>query len=346
MSKRHNITLIQNLKIMKFLFLLLGFVSLIYGIIVMLGLSDLDFLNKRKASFLAIPVGIVFIFLALSMRVVNSDERGLRFTFGAISPIALNPGLQFNMPFVQTIKTVSIRPMEIVIDIPVSEEGAITKDNQTIGARLTIFYAYDPAKLPIMWKDYGIEKIEVITEKTAMQAFKSAVGKYDIFVLPMTQDTIRLKTFRHIKDMMIGYPVIITELKITNYDWSDDFDNQIKETMNRSQQVKQKEQELLITEQESQKLVKKAEAERTALVTRAQGEKEAASLRADAKALEGEGIKKYNISVASNREFEIELRKLRIEERRVEKWNGQYVPNNNYGPIPIQSGSMQGAKSN
>ena len=142
--------------------------------------------------------------------------------------------------------------------------------------------------------------------------------------------------------MMKNYPIELTELKINNYDWSDDFDAQIKETMNRSQQVKQKEQELLITEQEAQKKVKEAEAEKTALITRAEGEKAAAVLKAEAKAAEGEGIRKYNESIARTIEIQLKLRQLDIEEKRVDKWDGHYVPNNNYGPIPVQSGNIQG----
>jgi regulator of protease activity HflC (stomatin/prohibitin superfamily) len=188
-----------------------------------------------------------------------------------------------------------------------------------------------------MWKEYGEEKLKSIIQKSKTEAFKAQIGRYDIFSLPTSQDSIRIKTLKQIKMMLSAYPVTITELKITNYDWSDDFDNQIKQTMNRSQEVKQKEQELLITEQEAQKKVKNAEADKQALVTASEGERIAAENRAEAKALEGEGIRKFNESVAKNMSLEIELRKLKIEEIKAERWNGQYVPNNHYGPIPVQT---------
>ena len=45
-----------------------------------------------------------------------------------------------------------------------------------------------------------------------------------------------------------------------------------------------------------------------------------------------------------NMELEIALKELEIEKLRVEKWNGVYVPINNYGPIPVQtSASNQGS---
>lgn len=79
-----------------------------------------------------------------------------------------------------------------------------------------------------------------------------------------------------------------------------------------------------------------------ALIATAEGEKAAAALRAEAKALEGEGIRKYNNSVQANMQLEIQLRELDNEKARIERWDGHYVPNNNYGPIPVQTGSIQG----
>jgi regulator of protease activity HflC (stomatin/prohibitin superfamily) len=326
-------------------FLVVGALALIYFFISKNGLT-IDGREIIPASTgggrkIALIVGIAFLLAASGAKVIPSDSRGLRFTFGAISQQALKPGLHFNIPLAQNIKTVTIRPLEVNTKIEVNSDGAITKDNQTIGSEIALFYIYKEDALPLMWKDFGEEKLKSIALKSTTESFKAQVGRYDIFELPLSQDSIRLKTLKQIRSMVANYPITITELKITNYDWSDDFDAQIKETMNRSQQVKQKEQELLITEQESQKVVKKAEADKTALITTAEGEKAAAELRAEAKALEGEGIRKYNESIAKTIELEIKLRQLKIEEIKAERWNGQFVPTNNYGPIPVQTGMMQ-----
>ncbi len=334
------------MNILNVVLFIVAMAAITFYFVMKLGLKNLegkDFMSKKNATNILIA-GIIVLLLSMSIKTINSDVRGLRFTFGAISPKALDPGLHFKAPFIQSIENVSIQPIEIKAEIEVDGNGAITKDNQTIGANLTLFFVYDKDRLPIMWKDFGEEKIMTILTKSMIEAFKAQVGRYDIFVLPLTQDTIRMKTLKQIRSMVNSYPLTVTELKITNYDWSEDFDKQIKETMNRSQQVKQKEQELLITEQEAQKKVKNAEAEKTATITQAEGKKIAAGLEAEAKALEGEGIKKYNDAVAKNMTLEIELRKLRIEEIKAQRWNGQYVPTNNYGPIPIETGAIMPAK--
>lgn len=107
--------------------------------------------------------------------------------------------------------------------------------------------------------------------------------------------------------------------------------------MKRAQQVKQAEQELLITEQQANKQVKQAEAKKQALITEAEGEYASTKIRAEAKVLEGEGIRKYNESIAKTLNVQIQLKKLDIMEIEKTRWDGHYVPKYWYAPIPVQT---------
>lgn len=294
----------------------------------------------KSQQIISLLVGIVALLSSLSCVIINSDERGLKFTLGKIEEVELAPGLHFKIPFFQSIETVTIRPILLDKKVEVTAEGAITKDNQTIGAQLSVYYTYNQGSLVSMYKNIGQEKMTSILNDTIKESFKTEIGKYDIFALPTSQDGIQSKTLAQIRGKASAYPITVTELKITNYDWSDEFDTQIKTTMEKAQQVKQKGQELLIEEQEAQKQVKQAEAQKTSAVTKAEGERDAARLGAEALELKGQGIKKYNEALKQNIDLEVQLRKLEIEKIRAEKWNGQYVPTNNYGPIPVQTGGI------
>ena len=82
------------------------------------------------------------------------------------------------------------------------------------------------------------------------------------------------------------YPVVIDDIKISNYDWSEEFDNQIASTMKIAQEAKQQEQQLKKVEIEAQQAVKKAEAN-----------KEAERLNAEAMELKGKGVRAYNDAI-------------------------------------------------
>jgi regulator of protease activity HflC (stomatin/prohibitin superfamily) len=299
-----------------------------------------------------IGVGAIIIFLAIILflifkpfQIVDSGNRGLVFTMGALSDEVKGEGVSWRVPLFQKIKKITIRPIQVDYTIEVGEDGAITKDNQTIGVGLSVFYKYDESRLVEMWRNTGEDKIKSIVLQTLKESAKKTIGEYTIYDIANNQEKIKseiAEKFRN--DLSTGnYPLQITEVKVTNYNWSDAFEAQIEETMKRAQEVKQKEQELLITEQEAQKLVKQAEAEKQSLITKAEGEKEAAKLNAEAKALEGEGIRKYNEEVAKNWDIELKKIQLEIEKERVERWDGSYVPNNMYGPIPVDTaGGIQG----
>ena len=297
---------------------------------------EFGFVSKVGLGF-----GVLFLIIALNpIVIVPSGDHGLRFTWGAVSKNELYQGVHFKVPFMQEIKCLSMRPHEDAFSIPVNKDGAVTRDNQTIGAELKFFYVYKGGQLATLWTDVGEEQIVSIIQASVTESFKIVIGQYNIFDIPMNQDKIRKQVIDMVNEKVAMYPADISDFMITNYDWSEDFSKQIEATMQSAQMVKKKEQELLVTQQEAQKIVKQAEAEREALVQQATGEKEAAVLRAEAKQAEGEGIRKYNEAIAKNMAQEIEFRKLAIEQTKAERWNGQYVSTNNYGPIPVQTGSL------
>jgi regulator of protease activity HflC (stomatin/prohibitin superfamily) len=248
------------------------------------------------------------------------------------------------MPIKQSVKTVSIQPMQLDHKVEVGADGAITRDNQTIGSEITVFYKYKPDQIVNMYKNYGEDKMKSVITQTLRETFKTEIGNYAIFDLPSSQTKIQGLVYSAVVGKMKDYPVDITELKIVNYDWSPDFDAQIKDTMSKAQQVKGKEQEKLMAEQEAQKGVVQAEAQKKIAIANAEGQKEAVRLQAEAKVLEGNGIKAYNDSIAKNWDIELKKMELEIAKIRAEKWNGVNVSANNYGPIPIQSGSILGEK--
>ncbi len=285
---------------------------------------------------------VVVLFLLGTFTIVDSGTRGLKFTMGELDDNELNEGVAFKVPFVQTIRTLSIQPQVLNTKILVDDNGAITSDNQTVGADITVFYRYQTGKLAHMYREYGTRQIEEIVRKATLESLKQVLGAYTIFNVAIKQNEISMEFKKALTATLTAYPVELTEAKITNYDWSDVFDKQIEETMERAQQVKRTEQELLITANTAEKQVKEAESSKRATILAAEAAFEKAKLLAKAKEAEGEGIKAFNQAISSNLNIQIRLKELEIEHDRIRKWNGVYVPNNHYGPIPIQNGVLLG----
>lgn len=271
-------------------------------------------------------IAVVILVAFRPFTTVKSTERGVVYKFGAVNS-KLWEGLHFIIPFVESVKKIPITPQEMDLELPVAENGAITKDNQTIGANISIFYRFNDAEILDLAKNYGVDIVKQKVQKDTLEAFKQAIGQNTIFDVAQNQEKIRSQVKKMTNEKIGEYPVVIDDIKISNYDWSEEFDNQIASTMKIAQEAKQQEQQLKKVEIEAQQAVKKAEAN-----------KEAERLNAEAMELKGKGVRAYNDAITSNQrnmELEIQLKKLEIEKIKAEKWNGQYVPINNYGPIPV-----------
>lgn len=298
-------------------------------------------MNKSAIIGIVIFILLIIGIIMMPFKIINAGNRGLVFTMGALQDNVLDQGFHWKMPIFQKIKSVSIQPRQLDYQIPIDENGAITKDNQTIGVETTAFYQYQPDRLVEMWKSYGEDNIKNLVTSAVRESMKEEVGKYTIFDVAEKQEEIRGRVYETLKKKLAQYPITLTEFRVSNYDWSESFDKSIQETMNKAQEVKRAEQELKVQEQQAQKQVKEAEGAKQASVTRAEGERDAAKLHAEAKALEGDGIKRYNESIQTNLDTQVKLLQLEIERIKAEKWNGAYVPNNNYMPIPYSYGVTQ-----
>lgn len=287
---------------------------------------------------------IVLLVLILNpFSCVGPTERAVKVSFGQVQESVYPPGLVFKLPFVESWLVYSISPVLLDTKISVGSDGAITSDNQTVGMEVAFFFQYDPGRIQQLAKGYSLDSLKSILERTVISAAKTVIGTHTIFDVAAKQEDITKLVRVTVTDSVNQYPIVVTDLKVMNYDWSDSFDKQITETMEQAQKVRQKQQELEQTKLETQKNVVQAEADKQATIARAEGEKQRVALEAEAKVLEGEGIRKYNQSIASTMEIQVRLRQLDIEMERIKKWNGQYVPNNSYGPIPVNTtGGIQG----
>lgn len=278
-------------------------------------------------------VVIALIVFNLPFTTIQSTERGIVYRLWAVQDQMLTEWLHLLIPFVDDVKKVSIVPTQLYFEIPVNSQWAITKDNQTIGTDITVFYRFKESDLINIAKNFWYDVLVSKVTKDVNESFKQTIGNYTIFDVAQKQDQIRKETMSWALVKLGDYPITIEDIKVTNYDWSEAFDQQIAATMAIAQQTKQQEQELKKIEITSQKVVKEAEAN-----------KQAEALNAEALKLKGEGIRDYNQAITANpknMELEIALKKLEIEKILAEKWDGKKVPDQVWTSTPISFNPMQ-----
>lgn len=277
---------------------------------------------------------IVFAVLVVginSCSVIDPNERGIDVTLGQMQDIIIQPGLHFKAPFVTHTRKFKLEPKTYEVTFSVGNDGAITKDMQTVGATVAVRYVYDESRLKDIVTLYANGTvIESAMRDNVKASLKETTGKYSIYDLVAQQNEITSEVANAMLTRMSNYPIAINQTTITNWDWSEDFDRQIKETANRTQQVKQAEQEANIAAAQAQKKVKEAEANKQAAeldaqaaVAKAEGESKAKKIRADADAYEAKQIAANQQAYQKQWDYEIALEKAK-------RWNGKEVPDAAY----------------
>ena len=296
------------------------------------GLSNVFKINTKRI-VLAIVCVVLLILGMFSYDIIEPDERGVSVTLGEIScDEPLEPGIVTHLPFVTKIERFSVVPMTYEVTFSVGDDGAITKDMQTVGSTVVVRYNYDEKRILEIVKKYRKSSIIEDAMRDCIKAsLKEITGKYSIYDLIANQQDITQQLSNVVlRRMQDNYPILINSTTITNFDWADDFDRMIKETANRTQQVKQAEQEANVAAAQAQKKVREAEAERQAAeefakaeVLRAQGEADAQKIRADAQAYEAQKIMANMNAMRAQWEYNINL-------ERAKRWDGKEVPDAAY----------------
>lgn len=294
-------------------------------------------LNVSKKHILTV-VAIFFILIAgiNSCSTVRQRERAVQYVLGKVSGGVIQPGIKFHVPFISKIQKYSIAPKTFETTFSVGRDGAITRDMQTVGTTVNVKYAYDELRIMDIATRYGDSVIESAMKSNIIASVKEVVGGYSIYELVEKQPDVTNKVSEAILARMSDYPIAISQTTITNWDWSDDFDKQIKETANRTQQVKQAEQEANIAAANAQKLVKEAEAKKQAIQLEAEASLIKAQNEAKAKQAEADGIAYYNSKVAQNMSVQQQQWKHEEQMAYYEKWNGILVPQ--YVPLTAAGG--------
>ena len=287
-----------------------------------------SFLKSKGFKISAIVLGIIAVILILNpIVIVGPTDRGIRVKLGQVQEGVLQPGLNFKIPFIEDVKMYSTVPSELDFDIKVGEGGALSSDQQNIGVATVMYWRYQESQINLAARTYSADIIQKNLSSSLPNAIKAIVGQYSITQVIPNQDKIRDKALTELRTYVKDLPIEVTQLNLKNWNWEKEYDAQVKATNELRQKVEQEKQKLDAANYSTQVQVKEAEGRKQALITEAEGAKAAAALNAEAKALEGEGVRKYNQSIFATLDTELRLRQLKIDQTRAERWNGQNVPN-------------------
>ena len=193
-------------------------------------------------TFGIVLIVIVAIIILRSVVQVNEYERGVRFTLGKFSKI-MTPGWNLVLPIFQNYKKVDIRTK--AVDVP--EQDAITKDNVSVRINAVIYYKIFDASKAIL----EVENFYYAVSQLAQTTMRNVVGSVSLNELLAERDKISSEICKIIDEATDPWGI-----KVENVELKD----------------------VSLPEEMKRVIAKAAEAERerAAILTKAEGEVEAA----------------------------------------------------------------------
>ena len=191
---------------------------------------------------------VLLIIILKSIVQVNEYERGIKFSFGKFNK-TMNPGWNFVIPIFQSYKKVDIRTK--AVDVP--EQDAITRDNVSVRINAVIYYKIFDASKAIL----EVENFYYAVSQLAQTTMRNVVGSVSLDELLAEREKLSESICKIIDEATDPWGI-----KVENVELKDvSLPEEMKRVIARAAE---------------------AERERAAVITKAQGEVEAAKNLAEA----------------------------------------------------------------
>ena len=243
--------------------------------------------NPKKIIIPVVAVLAVLIVALNSFVVVEAGHTGVVVTLGAVNEGVLQEGMHLKAPFVQDVVKIDnrIRKLEVTTE-------AFSKDLQSVDTVLAINYRVDTSKSYSIYKNIGADYENVLVVPAVNEVLTAITATYTAEESVTNRALISEGLIVGLNEKLNDIGLYVTDVNIIDFDFSDAFINAIEE-----KQVAQ--QQLL-----------KAETEKQTKITNAQADAEAVKIKANAEAEANETISKS-------------LTNQVIENKKIEKWNGE-----------------------
>ncbi|MFA6807714.1 MAG: prohibitin family protein [Eubacteriales bacterium] len=258
--------------------------------------------------FVAIIVAIVFF---KAYVIIQPGTRGVVVQLGAVEDVILQEGFHLKVPFIQTVV-----PIEVQVQKAQSSEVTSSKDLQVVNTTCAVNYHLAPDQVNTLYQEVGLSFKERIVDPAISESLKAVIAQYTAEELISKRSEVSFKVKETLSAKLAVYYMVLDEINITDFKFSDEFNNAIEQKQIAEQQALKANLDLQRIEIEAQQKIAQAKAE-------------AESLR----------LQKEVISTEV-----IELRKIEAQMAAINKWDGKLPTVSGGGVLPfinIDSGATE-----
>ena len=244
-----------------------------------------SFANDRKvqgitAVVLSIALLLVLIIVPGSIHQVKTGEVAVVRRFGVIED-SKAPGLYYQNWFARNYEYYDTKVQQVTITTP-----AYSSDGQTLDIEVVIQYRIRQDEVIKIATYYGdLEKLESRIETVSIERLKSVISEKSAMGIIATRNVVSADVTARIEEAIgADYYVDITNVVLTNIDFTDEFEKIVEDKVAAEQEAQKAVNEAAKKETEAQAAKKVAELQADAELYKSQKEAEALLVKAQAEA--------------------------------------------------------------
>ena len=267
-------------------------------------LGDLGIPPGIARKIVVIGVVVIALFLAAGAGgTVGAGQRGVLLRFGAVTGEIKEEGLYFKVPFAEQVVLMSTQIQKY--SAPAS---ASSKDLQVVTTEVTLNYQLEASRVGETYRNMRQDYESRVIQPFIQEAVKSTTANFDAEQLITQRPRVKAELQELIAKRLAPLGIGVVEVSITDFRFTQVFQDSIEAKVKAVQQALEAENALRRVGFEAQQAIVKATAE--------------------AKGLE---LQKVQIT-----EQLLDLRRIEVQGRAVEKWNG-VMPTvvTSGGPVPM-----------
>jgi regulator of protease activity HflC (stomatin/prohibitin superfamily) len=227
--------------------------------------NDVDTLKRatKRLLFLVIVFFVVLTLLFGSFFVVQPGEQALVFnSFVGLKETVYGEGLHFKVPFIDSAIKMNIRvqkQQEIV--------AAASKDLQDVSAEVAVNFQIDKAQIVDIYRRVGKATTgedymqSQIMNPIIQESVKSITAEYTAEELITKRPAVKNEIDKVIKERLSAYNIIVTDISITDFKFSDVFTRAIEEKVVSLQTALKEENNLKVVQFQAQQMIEKSRGE-------------------------------------------------------------------------------------
>ena len=255
---------------------------------------------------------IVLIVVFGTVYTIPSGKEGVLLTFSKAAPIGIEPGLHVKFPMVQKVVKFDMQTQKYGADATSSTlESAASKDLQVVKMRVVVNYHIAQSKAPEIFTNVGAGYVDKVIVPTVHETAKATTAQFTAIELITDREAVRVEIENLLKTKLAPYNLIVEQVSITDFDFSDQFNIAIENKVTAEQNALTEQNNLVVVQFKAQQQIAAATGDRNSTIAQAQGQAEATKLNAEAEA--------YKVNLVQN---QLAKSALYVEYVKAQKWSG------------------------